>query len=153
MHDDHDDAVGVGHNHGASTVAQWQTPHLPKESLAQTNDRSTTPDIDLVEQSFVEGFGVARDATSFLRLAGIPFSATDGADKILRLLRVTIDLAADVGSVTPHLGGQSYRYDPLPAKLVSKRQTLRFVYHDGAKLRSLSFAEARSLTPNDGNNA
>ena len=145
MHDDHDDAVGVGHNHGASSVAQWQTPHLSNGSLDQTNDRSTIPDIDLVEQSFIEGFGAARDATSFLRLAGIPFSATDGADKTLRLLRVTIDLATDVGSVTPHLGGQSYRYDPLPAKLVSKRQTLRFVYHDGEILRNLSFSEAKQL--------
>ena len=153
MHDDHEEAAGVGHNHGAASVAQWQTPHRAEGNLAQTDHQAATADLDLVEQSFVEGFGAASDTTSFLRLAGIPFSAKDDTDTTLSLLRVTIDHVADVGSITPHLGGQSYRYDPLPAKLVSKRQTLRFVYHDGAKLRSLSFAEARSLTPDDENNA
>ena len=94
------------------------------------------PTLILVEQSFVEGFQSASDPTSFLRLAGIPFSGSTDADgKTLESAsRPTIDQTTDVGSVTPHLGGQSYRYDPLPAKLVSKRRHLRFVYHDGEKL-------------------
>jgi hypothetical protein len=47
--------------------------------------------------------------------------------------------------VTPHLGGGSMRYDPLPAKLVSKRRKLDFVYFDGETVRRLNFAEALSL--------
>jgi hypothetical protein len=150
MHDHSDDA-GPGHN-GPPVAAQWQTPHLPKGSEVQV-DGQPAADVDLVEQSFVEGFSTASDPTSFLRLAGIPFSATDADGKTLSLLRVTIDQTADVGSVTPHLGGQSYRYDPLPAKMVSKRQDLRFVYHDGEKLCALSFSEARRLTPGNDINA
>jgi len=64
----------------------------------------------------------------------------------MSLLRVQLDQTTDVGSATPHLGGQSYRYDPLPAKLVSRRQLLRFIYHDGDTLRTLSFDEARRLS-------
>ena len=141
MHDHHDDA-GPGHN-GPPAAAQWQTPHLPKGSEARVDDQH---DVDLVEQSFIEGFSTASDPTSFLRLAGVPFSATDESGRSLSLLRVQLDQTTDVGSVTPHLGGQSYRYDPLPSKLVSRRRKLSFIYHDGEVLRDLSFAEARRLT-------
>jgi hypothetical protein len=61
----------------------------------------------------------------------------------LRLLRVEIDALTDVGSLTPHLGGGSFRYDPLPANFVSQRRRLRFVYFDGENLRALSYAELR----------
>ena len=144
MHDHHDDHAGPGHNRPGASPAQWQTPHLPKGVEVQVDERAE-PDADLVEESFIEGFGAASDPTSFLRLAGIPFVSIDGERRTLSLLRVSIDQATDVGAVTPHLGGQSYRYDPLPAKLVSKRQKLRFVYHDGEALREFGFAEARRL--------
>lgn len=85
----------------------------------------------------------ASDPTSFLRLARIPFEAkaTDGARLVL--LRVETDVVADIGSLTPHLGGGSFRYDPLPQSLVSRRRRLRFVYFDGEKLHALTFANAR----------
>ena len=143
------DDARPGHN-GPPAAAQWQTPHLPEGTKVQVDDQlAADADLDLVEQSFVEGFQAASDPTSFLRLAGVPFSAVDQAGKTLSLLRVQLDQATDVGSVTPHLGGKSYRYDPLPAKLVSKRRDLCFVYHDGEALRPLSFAEARTLKTAD----
>ena len=52
----------------------------------------------------------------------------------------------DVGSVTPHVGGSSMRYDPLPARMVSQRRRLRFVYFDGAAARMLTLGEVRELT-------
>lgn len=152
MHDHHDEGAGLGHNLPSASPAQWQTPHLPEGTKVQVDDQLAA-DADLVEQSFVEGFLAASDPTSFLRLAGIPFQARDGAGKTLSLLRVNLDQAVDVGSVTPHLGGQTYRYDPLPAKLVSKRQDLRFIYHDGEKLCALSFTEARRLAASTDNHA
>jgi hypothetical protein len=63
----------------------------------------------------------------------------------LVLLRVEVDAIADVGAVTPHLGGTSFRYDPLPARMVSRRCRLRFVYFDGERLRALDLAEVRGL--------
>ena len=50
----------------------------------------------------------------------------------------------DVGAVTPHLGGESFRYDPLPAALVARRR-LRFVYRGGDGVQALTFAQVRAL--------
>jgi len=132
-----------GHN-AAHETAQWQTPHLPPghvEEPVVPHER----DLDLVEASFVEGFLCCTDATSFLRLAGIPFSGVAADGRRLHLLRVEIEDLTDVGSAVPLLGGEGMRYDPLPEELVSRRRHLRFAYHDGERLVRLAFAEARAL--------
>ena len=135
--------VRPGHN-VSHAAAQWQTPHLPPGHVHDP----TTPtgrDLDLVEASFVEGFTRCSDATSFLRLAGIPFECVAADGRRLHLLRVEIEDLTDVGSAVPLLGGEGMRYDPLPEKLVSRRRHLGFVYHDGTQLVRLGFAEARAL--------
>ena len=139
-HDDRDHG-GPGHNqpHGPRATAQWQTPHLPEGTRAEAHD------LDLVEKAFLEGFAATSDPTSFLRLAHVPFEGTASDGKRIVLLRVETDAVADVGSVTPHIGGASFRYDVLPVRLVSRRDRLRFMYFDGAQVRSLSLAEARGL--------
>src|SRR5579863_397806 len=162
MHDGpHDPSHGHPHSHeharphghsqarprhnAARDAAQWQTPHLP----AGDTHEPTTPherDLDLVEASFVENFARCSDATSFLRLAGIPFAGVAVDGRRLHLLRVEIEDLTDVGSAVPLLGGEGMRYDPLPEKLVSRRRHLTFTYHDGTQLVRLAFAEARALT-------
>ena len=146
-HDHHHDHIhpphGPGHNHPHSQRApvQWQTPHQPDGA---TGALSPEPDLDKVEAAFVDGFIAAPDPTSFLRLARIPFEFTAG-ESSLKLLRVAIDALTDVGSLTPHLGGSTFRYDPLPTNFISRRRRLRFVYFDGASLRPLSYAELRDI--------
>jgi hypothetical protein len=140
-HDHHHDHGGPGHNRASERpVAQWQTPHGPGEQPPAAAEA----DLDKVEAAFIDGFIDAPDPVSFLRLGRIPFEmiASDGAK--LNLLRVEIDALADVGSLTPHLGGGSFRYDPLPASLVSHRRRLRFVYFDGENLRPLTFTNVRA---------
>jgi hypothetical protein len=138
--------AGVGHNHVNSPgrAAQWQVLHGDPKS-GGNEQRGAVTDLDLVEAAFVEGFLAASDPTSFLRLARVPFRATalDGAK--LALLRVEVDSVVDVGTITPHLGGDTFRYDPLPARMVSRRQRLRFIYFDGARLRPLGLAEVAAL--------
>jgi hypothetical protein len=134
---------GPGHNHPhpQRAPAQWQTPHQPDGAASTV---SPEPDLDKVEAAFVDGFISAPDPTSFLRLARIPFEfAVDGTS--MKLLRVEIDALTDVGSLTPHLGGGTFRYDPLPSNFISRRRRLRFVYFDGATLRPLSYAELRDI--------
>ena len=140
-------AATAGHNHRAAPrgVAQWQTPHRPP-GAPETAAPAVEADLDLVEAAFVEGFMAASDAASFLRLAQVPFEATAPDGVRLALLRVEVDAVADVGSVTPHLGGATFRYDPLPARMVSRRKRLRFVYFDGTGLRPLDLAGVRGLT-------
>jgi hypothetical protein len=141
-HHDH----GPGHNHPPRQVAQWQTPHRPAGAASPAPEQPE-PDFDLVEAAFAEGFATASDPTSFLRLAGVPFEGTDGVGRRLCLLRVELEQVADLGAVTPHLGGGSFRYDPLPAKLVARRRRLRLVYHDGSGLQALSLGQAKLLAP------
>jgi hypothetical protein len=137
--------AGPGHNHphAARDVAQWQTPHREPHQHAGRADTQGEPDLDQVEAAFVEGFLSASNPMGFLRLANVPFEMTD-QDTRLVLLRVETDVIADVGSITPHLGGRTFRYDPLPASLISQRRRLRFIYFDGAAPRALSYAQVRS---------
>ncbi len=144
-HHHHHGAPGIGHNHAPQRrpTVQWQTPH--RDAPVEHDMQQGEPDLDLVETAFVESFATATDPTSFLRLARIPFevAAPDGARLVL--LRVEIEAVTDVGGITPHLGGASFRYDPLPAKITSRRQRLRFVYFDGSGLRRLSLGEVRTF--------
>jgi hypothetical protein len=139
--------AGIGHNRPSEPKrpVQWQTPHRNDAPAGAENHLRPEPDLDLVEAAFVEGFLAASDATSFLRLARVPFEGTAADGASLALLRVEVDSVADVGSITPHLGGATFRYDPLPARMVSRRKRLRLIYFDGQKPRMLDLAEATSL--------
>ena len=44
------------------------------------------------------------------------------------------------------LGGETFRYDPLPAALVARRRRLRFIYFDGKDLRPLNLAAVTALS-------
>jgi hypothetical protein len=144
----HDHAGGHSHGHGhnqpAARAVQWQTPHLPHDHAQATEDPRET-DLDLVEAAFVEAFSAASDVTSFLRVAGVPFVGEDEAGRRLHLLRVETEDSVDVGAVAPLLGGKGVRYDPLPAKMTSRRRRLAFLFHDGAVVRRLDFAATRRL--------
>jgi len=137
-------AIDIHHNQPVpGQPAQWQTPH--RERAQDKVVRRAEPDLDLVEAAFAEGFAEAGDPTSFLRLAQIPFEAVADDGAKLALLRVEVEAVTDVGSLTPHLGGGSMRFDPLPARMVSRRKRLRFMYFDGTTLRPLDLAQVKAL--------
>lgn len=135
-------SAGAGHNQVTPLRAvQWQTPHKAPHA-EEAHDHG---DLDLVETAFAESFSITSDPASFLRLAQIPSEATDAAGNRLVLLRVESEAVTDVGSMKPHLGGGSLRYDPLPASMVTRRRKLRFFCYDGNPLRALRLAEVRAL--------
>jgi hypothetical protein len=140
-------AIDIHHNQPVpAQPAQWQTPHRERAQDKQAKVvRRAEPDLDLVEAAFAEGFSESSDPTSFLRLAHIPFEAVAGDGAKLALLRVEVEAVTDVGSLTPHLGGGSMRFDPLPARMVSRRKRLRFMYFDGTTLRPLDLAQVKAL--------
>jgi hypothetical protein len=139
--------AGIGHNRPGEPrrPVQWQTPHRDDAAAAEEGRQRPETDLDLVEAAFVEGFLVASDVTSFLRLARVPFEGTAADGTKVALLRVEVDSVADVGSITPHLGGATFRYDPLPVRMISRRKRLRLVYFDGQQPRMLDLAEAMGL--------
>lgn len=136
---------GVGHNHVTPLRAvQWQTPH--KAHSHDDDHEHGELDLDLVEAAFAESFASTSDPASFLRLAHIPSEGLDASGAKLVLLRVESEAVTDVGSLMPHLGGGTLRYDPLPAQMVTRRRKLRFVYYDGHAAKLLTLAEVRGLT-------
>jgi hypothetical protein len=145
-HNGHGGAPGAGHNHSPppKRAVQWQTPHRPQDHVGH-GDEPGERDLDLVETAFAEGFATADDPTSFLRLANIPFEGEAADGSRLALLRVEIEQVTDVGSVMPHMGGETFRYDPLPASMVTRRGRLRFIYRGADGTRALGFTEARAL--------
>ena len=142
-------AIDIHHNLPVpGQPTQWQTPHRERPQDEQGKQvRRAEADLDLVEAALAEGFAEASDPTSFLRLAQIPFEAVADDGAKLALLRVEIEAVTDVGSLTPHLGGGSMRFDPLSARMVSRRKRLRFMYFDGTTLRPLDLAQVRALVP------
>ena len=139
----HDEQGTAGPGHNARPPMQWQPPHLP-HGHDEPHDHDHEPDLDLVEAAFVEGFARAPDPVSFLRLAGVPFkSERDG--ETLDLVRVEIESATDVASVTPLLGGGGHRVAVLPASHVSHRRQLGFHYLAGERMVRLDLAEAKAL--------
>ena len=135
-----------GHNSaGGGRVAQWQTPHL--EEHAHATSANPEPDVDLIEVAFIRGLAAAPDPTSFLRVAQIPFEARTSSGTRLVLLRIETESITDVGSVMPHLGGGSFHYHPLPGRMATRRERLRFVYFDGREPQALTLALVRGLRP------
>ena len=136
---------GMGHNWESLEAAQWQTPHVTHDHDHSPEIHDEYRDLDLVERAFIQGFSAASDPTSFLRLTGVPFEGTTKDGVGLKLLRVEQSQSTDIGSITPHLGGKTFRYDPLPQKLVSQRNELAFIYFDGRQTVCLDLQEAKSL--------
>jgi len=134
---------GAGHNSDPAP-AQWQTPHLADGPGAP--EPEAVQDADLLERAFRDGLAAAPDPTNFLRLAGVPFVGRRADGTVLRLLRVEQSASLDVGALTPHLGGGSFRYDPLPAAMTSRRDEIKLVYFDGESTVPLTLHEARALS-------
>lgn len=135
------------HNEPAAQAVQWQTPHDPTQATPDAPQNDELKDLDLVEKAFCEAFANASDPTSFLRLAGVPFSGRHADGRLLNLLRVEQKAATDIGSIMPCVGGATFQYAPLPATLASRRETLAFVYVDGDALVTLDLTEAKLLEP------
>ncbi|WP_206455490.1 hypothetical protein [Aurantimonas marina] len=100
-----------------------------------------------MEKAFTDAFPAVKVPISFLRLTGIRLVAVAEDGATLSLLGVAQENVVDIGTLAPHLGGESFRYDPLPAAMVPRRESLAFVYFDGKAVRGLSFEEARALVP------
>jgi hypothetical protein len=138
-----ENGAGPASGHNAPGAAQWQTPHL--HGGARRPPPEEAGDLDLIESAFCESFPGAGDALSFLRLAGVAPEGWDQNGARLRLLRVEQKEAVDVGALTPHVGGGSFRYDPLPGRMASRRKLLSFIYFDGSAVHSLPLSAARAL--------
>ena len=116
-HDDHT-AHGHGHNHA-------QPDHLH----SHIHDPDRAAELQILSAQFIDGFVQARDKTSYLRLAGVPFER-DGAEGkgSLKLVDVQLSTEWQVGTASPGFGTRQLSYLPFPGEMVRERTNMGFLY-------------------------
>ena len=140
MHQGHDHdhhhhgngAAGAGHNHAQPTsgTVQWQTPHLPHDH--EHDARSCASRISIWWKWLLsKALRQPRTRRASCGWRGFRSRRPTRAGNKLVMLRVESDAVTDVGALMPQLGGGAMRYDPLPARMVTHRRRLRFIYFDG----------------------
>lgn len=117
-HHHHHHHAQPGHNHA-------QPDHL--HSHMHGPDHAA--EIQVLAAQFIDGFVQARDKTSYLRLAGVPFER-DGAEGTgsLKLVDVQLSTEWQVGTASPGFGTRQLSYLPFPGEMVRERTNLGFVY-------------------------
>ena len=109
---------GHGHNHAHGDHLH---SHMHHEDAAA--------DLQVLATQFIEGFITAKDKTSYLKLAGVPFErrSKDGA-KALKLIDVELKTDWQVGTASPSFGSRELSYLPFPGEMVQERTNMSLIY-------------------------
>jgi len=111
-------AHGQGHNHA-------EADHL--HSHMHHPDRAA--ELQVLSAQFIEGFVQARDKSSYLRLAGVPFERDGQEGKgCLKLVDVQLSTEWQVGTASPGFGTRELSYLPFPGEMVQERTNMGFLY-------------------------
>lgn len=122
MPHDHPHTHGHAHPHDHNHA---QPDHLHSHMHAP----DLAAELQILSAQFIDGFLQARDKTSYLRLAGVPFER-DGKEGRGSLKLVDVHLATDwqVGTASPGFGTRQLSYLPFPGEMVRERTNMAFVY-------------------------
>ena len=119
MPHDHPHPHGPGHNHAQGADHLHSHMHDPDEAA----------DLQVLAAQFVDGFVQARDKTSYLRLAGVPFERPgQGGSTALKLVDVELTTDWQVGTASPSFGSRELSYLAFPGEMVRERTNMSFVY-------------------------
>lgn len=118
-HHHHDHAHhGHGHNHAHG---EHLHSHMHHEDQAA--------DLQVLATQFIEGFLQAKDKTSYLKLAGVPFERPSSAgSKALKLIDVELKTDWQVGTASPSFGSRELSYLPFPGEMVQERTNMSLIY-------------------------
>lgn len=93
------------------------------------HDEDEAADLQVLAEQFVDGFLQAKDKTSYLKLAGVPFERPGrGSDKALKLVDVELKTDWQVGTASPSFGSRELSYLPFPGQMVRERTNMSLVY-------------------------
>jgi len=120
-HHDHDhdhSSHGPGHNHAH-----------PDHLHSHMHPEDQAADIQVLATQFIDGFLQAKDKSSYLKLAGVPFErpSRTGA-KALKLIDVELKTEWQVGTASPSFGSRELSYLPFPGEMVTERTNMSLVY-------------------------
>lgn len=117
----HDHTHDEHHHHGHN-----QTPaeHLHSHPHPQEAGEEQIA----LSEAFVDGFRNAQDKTSYLRLAGIPFTRKGSDGLSMYLVDVAINTNYQVGTASPAFASRELAYLPFPGSMVTNLETMSFTY-------------------------
>ncbi len=86
-------------------------------------------DLQILAAQFIEGFREAKDKSSYLRIAGVPFEREDPAGgPSLKLVDVKLETEWQVGTASPSFGSRELSYLPFTGEMVTERTNMGFLY-------------------------
>lgn len=138
--DHHHHGPRLGDNGAPRTATQWQAP-----SGAGPVEGPPEPDFDLVETAFCEAALTAKDATSLLRLARVPFIADRGDGIRLYLLTFRVEQSVEVGSIAPGFAVDRPVYHPLPESRLRREKRAKLIYQTPDGLQEFSLSDVRRM--------
>lgn len=93
------------------------------------HDEDHAADLQVLAAQFIDGFVQAKDKTSYLKLAGVPFERPGkGGDKALKLVDVELKTEWQVGTASPSFGARELSYLPFPGEMVRERTNMALIY-------------------------
>lgn len=104
-------------------------PHDADHLHSHMHPEDTAADLQVLAAQFIDGFVQAKDKTSYLRLAGVPFErpGSSGATA-LKLVDVELTTEWQVGTASPSFGSRDLSYLPFPGEMVRERTNMSLIY-------------------------
>lgn len=118
-HHHHDHAPhGAGHNHSH-----------PDHLHSHMHGEDQAADLQVLATQFIDGFLQAKDKTTYLKLAGVPFERPGaGGAKVLKLVDVELKTDWQVGTASPSFGSRELSYLAYPGEMVRERTNMSLIY-------------------------
>ncbi|MGI3168535.1 hypothetical protein ACRARG_05255 [Pseudooceanicola sp. C21-150M6] len=120
-HHHHDHPHPHPHDHNHSQDAEHLHSHM--------HEHDEAADLQVLAAQFIDGFVQAKDKTSYLKLAGVPFERPgQGGSKALKLVDVELTTDWQVGTASPSFGSRELSYLPFPGEMVRERTNMSLIY-------------------------
>lgn len=130
MPHDHPHAHGHRHHHHDRARHGHGHNHADGEHLrSHVHDHDEAADLRVLAAQFIDGFVQARDKTSYLKLAGVPFERPGSCGAgALKLVDVELKTEWQLGTASPSFGSRELSYLPFPGEMVRERTNMALIY-------------------------
>ena len=104
-------------------------PHDVEHLHSHMSPEDAAADLQVLAAQFIDGFVQAKDKTSYLKLAGVPFERSGtGGKTALKLVDVELTTDWQVGTASPSFGSRELSYLPFPGEMVRERINMSLIY-------------------------
>ncbi len=121
----HDHHHPHAHHHPRDHNHPQDADHLH----SHMHEQDAAADLQVLAAQFIDGFVQAKDKTSYLKLAGVPFERPgQGGGRSLKLVDVELTTDWQVGTASPSFGSRELSYLPFPGEMVRERTNMSLIY-------------------------